>query len=117
MPPANLEETVARYNSFVESGLDTAFDKPNPRHRIEKTPFYAAWATPVVHDTRTGLRINATCQVIDINARSSPASIAAASRPAASASTGWPAPLARVTSLAEPQPPSRHFEAKFRCRP
>jgi len=67
MPPANLEETVARYNSFVESGVDTDFDKPTPRHRIEKPPFYAAWATPVVHDTRTGLRINATCQVIDIN--------------------------------------------------
>ena len=67
MPPANLEETVVRYNSFVESGVDADFHKPTPRHRIEKPPFYAAWATPVVHDTRTGLRINATCQVIDIN--------------------------------------------------
>ena len=26
----------------------------------------AAWATPVVHDTRAGLRINPACQVIDI---------------------------------------------------
>jgi len=67
MPPAYLEETVARYNSFVESGVDADFDKPTPRHRIEKPPFYAAWATPVVHDTRAGLRINPTCQVIDMN--------------------------------------------------
>jgi len=67
MPPANLEETVARYNSFVESGVDADFDKPTPRHRIEKPPFYAAWATPVVHDTRAGLRINPACQVIDMN--------------------------------------------------
>jgi succinate dehydrogenase/fumarate reductase flavoprotein subunit len=67
MPPANLEQTVARYNSFVESGVDADFDKPTPRHRIEKPPFYAAWATPVVHDTRAGLRINAVCQVIDMN--------------------------------------------------
>jgi hypothetical protein len=52
MPPANLEETMERYNSFVESGVDADFDKPTPRHRIEKPPFYAAWATPVVHDTR-----------------------------------------------------------------
>ena len=43
------------------------FDKPTPRHRIEKPPFHAAWATPVVHDMRAGLRINAACQVIDMN--------------------------------------------------
>jgi succinate dehydrogenase/fumarate reductase flavoprotein subunit len=67
MPPANLKETVARYNSFVESGVDADFDKPTPRYRIEKPPFYAAWATPVVHDTRAGLRINADCQVIDMS--------------------------------------------------
>ena len=67
MPPVNLEETVLRYNSFVESGVDADFDKPTPRYRIEKPPFYAAWATPVVHDTRAGLRINPACQVIDIN--------------------------------------------------
>ena len=29
-------------------------------------PFYAAWATPLVHDTRAGLRINARCQVMDM---------------------------------------------------
>jgi hypothetical protein len=67
MPPANLEETVVRYNSFVESGVDADFDKPTPQYRIEKPPFYAAWATPVVHDARAGLRINPSCQVIDMN--------------------------------------------------
>ena len=24
-------------------------------YKIEKPPFYAAWATPVIHDTRVGL--------------------------------------------------------------
>jgi succinate dehydrogenase/fumarate reductase flavoprotein subunit len=67
MPPANLEEAVARYNSFVESGVDADFGKPKPLYKIAKPPFYAAWATPVVHDTRAGLRINAKCQVIDMN--------------------------------------------------
>jgi succinate dehydrogenase/fumarate reductase flavoprotein subunit len=67
MPPANLEETVARYNSFVDCGVDEDFAKPQPLYKISQPPFYAAWATPVVHDTRAGLRINARCQVIDLN--------------------------------------------------
>jgi succinate dehydrogenase/fumarate reductase flavoprotein subunit len=67
MPPQNLEATVARYNSFVDSGVDEDFGKPKPLHKIAKPPFYAAWATPVVHDTRAGLRINADCQVMDMN--------------------------------------------------
>jgi succinate dehydrogenase/fumarate reductase flavoprotein subunit len=67
MPPARLEETVARYNSFVDSGIDEDFGKPKPMYKIANPPFHAAWATPVVHDTRAGLRINAKCQVIDLN--------------------------------------------------
>jgi succinate dehydrogenase/fumarate reductase flavoprotein subunit len=67
MPPANLEATVARYNSFVDSGTDEDFGKPKPLYKIATPPFYAAWATPVPHDTRAGLRINARCQVMDMN--------------------------------------------------
>jgi succinate dehydrogenase/fumarate reductase flavoprotein subunit len=67
MPPENLEATVARYNSFVDAGRDDDFGKPKPLYKIKKAPFYAAWATPVIHDTRAGLRINAKCQVIDMN--------------------------------------------------
>jgi succinate dehydrogenase/fumarate reductase flavoprotein subunit len=67
MPPAQLEATVARYNSFVESGVDEDFGKAKPLHKIANPPFYAAWATPVVHDTRAGLRINAECRVIDLH--------------------------------------------------
>ena len=67
MPPENLERTVARYNAFVESGIDTDFGKPRPSHKIATPPFHAAWATPVPHDTRAGLRINAHCQVVDLN--------------------------------------------------
>ena len=67
MPPPNLRETVARYNSFVDSGTDADFEKPTPKYKIARAPFYAAWATPVIHDTRAGLRINAGCQVMDMN--------------------------------------------------
>jgi len=67
MPPQHLAETVARYNTFVEAGVDADFEKPKPLYKIAKPPFYAAWATPVIHDTRAGLRINARCQVLDLN--------------------------------------------------
>jgi len=66
LPAATLEETVARYNSFVDAGKDADFDKPKPKYKIQTAPFYAAWATPVVHDTRAGVRINAKCQVVDM---------------------------------------------------
>jgi succinate dehydrogenase/fumarate reductase flavoprotein subunit len=69
MPPAGLRETVTRFNSFVDSGTDTDFGRPAPRYKIAAPPFYAAWATPVIHDTRAGLRINGNCQVMDMDGR------------------------------------------------
>jgi succinate dehydrogenase/fumarate reductase flavoprotein subunit len=66
MPPDSLKKTVSRYNSFVDSGKDVDFGKPSPKYKILKAPFYAAWATPALHDTRAGLRINARCQVVDL---------------------------------------------------
>jgi succinate dehydrogenase/fumarate reductase flavoprotein subunit len=63
---AVLQETVNRYNSFVASGTDTDFKKPTPMYKIEKPPFYAAWATPILHDTLTGLRTNTNAEVMDI---------------------------------------------------
>jgi succinate dehydrogenase/fumarate reductase flavoprotein subunit len=69
MPAAALLQTVARYNSFVESGTDADFGKPSPKFKIQTPPFHAAWATPVIHDTRVGLRIDANCQVVDLQGR------------------------------------------------
>jgi len=60
-----LQETVNRYNSFVAAGADADFKKPTPLHKIEKPPFYAAWATPILHDTLTGLRTNTNAEVVD----------------------------------------------------
>ena len=67
MPAANLEATVAEYNTFVEKGVDEAFGKPKPQYKIETGPFYAAWATITVHDTYAGLRINMKAQVMDMD--------------------------------------------------
>ncbi len=66
MSGATLQETVARYNSFVTAGADTDFKKPTPLYKIEKPPFYAAWSTPILHDTLTGLRSNTNSEVMDI---------------------------------------------------
>ena len=66
MPRDVLQRTVERYNAFVTAGVDADFNKPTPMHRIEKPPFYAAWATPILHDSLTGLRTNANAEVIDI---------------------------------------------------
>ena len=65
MSGATLEETVARYNAFVDRGEDADFAKPTPRYKIQRPPFYAAWSTPILHDSLTGLRTNAKAQVID----------------------------------------------------
>ncbi len=66
MPPAALEQTVARYNSFVDAGKDADFGKPDPKYKIQTPPFYAAWSTPGIHDCVSGLHINAKAQVIDL---------------------------------------------------
>jgi len=66
MPGKNLEATVARYNLMVDLGHDPDFEKPTPKYKIQKPPFYAAWACLVVHDAYAGLRINMKCQVMDM---------------------------------------------------
>ena len=67
MPAGVLQDTVTKYNSYVDAGKDPDFGKPAPKYKIQTPPFYAGWATPVIHDTRAGLRINAGCQVVDFN--------------------------------------------------
>ena len=67
MPPTALEETVARYNSFVDTGMDPDFQKPTPLYKVQTPPFYAAWSTPILHDSLTGIRTNVKAQVIDIH--------------------------------------------------
>jgi succinate dehydrogenase/fumarate reductase flavoprotein subunit len=77
MPGDALRAAVERYNSFVDSGVDLDFDKPTPTHKINTPPFYAAWATPALHDVMAGLRINTNAQVIDLHGQPIPGLYAA----------------------------------------
>ncbi len=72
MPPAALRATVERYNSFVDAGVDADFNKPKPLYKIAKPPFYAAWHTPAIHDSYTGIRINTKAEVIDLRGQPIP---------------------------------------------
>jgi succinate dehydrogenase/fumarate reductase flavoprotein subunit len=64
---ATLQASINRYNTFVTAGKDADFNKPTPMHKIQTPPFYAAWSTPILHDTLTGLRTNRNSEVVDIS--------------------------------------------------
>ncbi len=66
MDPALLVETVKRYNGFVEAGVDSDWGKKTLGYKIERGPFYAAWATPNLHDCYSGLRTDPSMQVLDL---------------------------------------------------
>jgi succinate dehydrogenase/fumarate reductase flavoprotein subunit len=72
IPAGVLGATVAKYNSFVEAQKDSDFGKPTPKYKLQTPPFYAAWSTPILHDTLTGLKINRKCEVIDVHGQSIP---------------------------------------------
>jgi succinate dehydrogenase/fumarate reductase flavoprotein subunit len=69
MPAEALRKTVERFNEFVVKGKDEDFNRPAPPHKIEKPPFFAAWATPCLHDSYTGLRTDTNCQVMDMQGK------------------------------------------------
>ena len=65
MPGAALRETVERFNTFVDTGVDADFSRPSPPYKIDTPPFHAAWATPSLHDSVTGLRTDTKSHVTD----------------------------------------------------
>ena len=58
--------------AIVDSGVDSDFAKARPLYKIVKPPFYAAWHTPALHDSYTGIRINSNGQVLDLHANAIP---------------------------------------------
>jgi succinate dehydrogenase/fumarate reductase flavoprotein subunit len=64
--PADLEASVARYNSHCKNQTDADFARP-PRSLVplEKPPFYCIKFYPATFNTQGGPRRNSQCQVVD----------------------------------------------------
>jgi len=66
MKPADLEDTVARYNEHCKNGTDPDFARPKRSLvPLEKPPFYCVKLYPATYNTQGGPRRNAKCQVVD----------------------------------------------------
>lgn len=64
----NLKETLKRYNTFIEEGVDRDFDKSLTNHRkIKHPPYYVMRMCPKIHHTMGGLKINEKAQVMNVN--------------------------------------------------
>jgi succinate dehydrogenase/fumarate reductase flavoprotein subunit len=59
-----LEETVAKFNAGIDAGKDE-FGRKALNFKIDKPPFFAAWSTPILHDTLSGIHTNTDGQVVD----------------------------------------------------
>ena len=61
-----LKETINIYNSYVENGKDSEFNRRGNLIKIEKGPFYIQTVAPAVHHTMGGIKINSENEVLDI---------------------------------------------------
>lgn len=65
MKPELLEETIRKYNSYVDKGKDLEFSKSAFNLKCEVAPFYATPRKPAIHHTMGGLKIDTKAHVID----------------------------------------------------
>ena len=112
IPPAVLQDTVTKYNSYVDAGKDPDFGKPAPKYKIQTHRF-----------TRAGPRRSFTTRARACGstpsarwwismATSSPACIAAANPRADSASTALRAARFRDASPAAKPPNQRPIQRR-----
>ena len=64
LDPAVLVASVERWNSFVDGGVDLAFDRKSNLVRIDTAPYYAVKVTPCIGNTQGGPRKNVKGQVL-----------------------------------------------------
>jgi fumarate reductase flavoprotein subunit len=68
MSGATLQETVTKYNEYLQDGKDADFNKKFTKQMapLIEGPFFALPQWPAIHHTQGGLRINTSAQVLDI---------------------------------------------------
>jgi FAD binding domain-containing protein len=69
MSGATLQNTVTRYNSFIDAGKDSDFNKPATllKYKINSPPYYAGFSPPFTRDWYAGVHINGKAQVLDLD--------------------------------------------------
>ena len=102
VPPANLAQTVARFNEFVADGVDADFgrgDEPYdrafsagapPLYAIDRPPFHAAAFGVSDLGTKGGLRTDSAARVLDGSGEVIPGLYAAGNTMAAPSGTTYP---------------------------
>lgn len=67
IPVEQVEHTVERYNSFVESGADLDFNRTKDLRKIEEGPYIMFASVVSVHHTMGGVEIDTSAQVLNEN--------------------------------------------------
>ena len=65
MKPEVLEDTIKKYNSYVDAGEDPEFGKSAFNLKCEVAPFYAAPRKPAIRHTMGGLKIDTKARVVN----------------------------------------------------
>ncbi|AEG41329.1 flavocytochrome c [Lactobacillus kefiranofaciens] len=65
MQPEVLEDTIKKYNSYVDQGVDPEFGKSAFNLKCKVASFYATPRKPAIHHTMGGLKIDTDARVID----------------------------------------------------
>ncbi|MEU3847312.1 FAD-dependent oxidoreductase [Micrococcus terreus] len=112
--PDGLEQTVARYNGFAQTGVDEDFHKgellfgqvagdpehePNPNiGPVQKPPYYAMAVYPTPLATAFGIVTNPSAQVVDADGRPIPGLYAAGNDAASVMASEYPGAGSQVGS-------------------
>ena len=75
--PANLVETVAQFNTYVENESDPDFGRYGFMGKVEEGPFMIVPMAPALHHTMGGLKINKDCEVLKADGTAIPGLYAA----------------------------------------
>lgn len=77
MKPEILEETIEKYNSYVDADSDPEFHKSAFNLKCEVAPFYATPRKPAIHHTMGGVKIDTDAHVINTDGNIIPGLFAA----------------------------------------